>query len=143
MEMTRLIYTSRHKGLSAAVIDNILEGSRANNVRDVVTGALVVGEDSFLQLLEGSRSAIGRCFLRIMQDKRHQDIQIISCGAERRRMFQAWNMHEITAANIKKEILSVYMVNGAYNPSLLSEFAIQDLCWTLSNRNWNVGDEQA
>ena len=141
--MTRLIYTSRHKGLSAAVIDNILEGSRANNVRDVVTGALVVGEDSFLQLLEGSRSAIGRCFLRIMQDKRHQDIQIISCGAERRRMFQAWNMHEITAANIKKDILSVYLVNGDYNPGLLSEFAVQDLCWTLSKGNWSIGSERA
>lgn len=132
MELSRLIYASRHDGLGESDLDTLLEQSRYNNARDVITGALLIGEDSFLQLLEGSRKAVTQCFTRIMQDKRHSDVQIISCGGERRRIFQEWNMYRISPACIGRETMSAYLVNGIYNPALLSEFAVQDLCWTLS-----------
>ena len=138
MQLTRLVYTSKHKGLSPEVIDRILQKSRANNVRDLVTGALLVGESHFMQLIEGSRLDIGRCFVRIMQDKNHHDIQIISCGDVSQRLFQAWNMHLIKASRIKEEILSAYKINGVFNPSAMSEFAIEDLCRTLSSGNWEA-----
>ena len=137
MQLTRLIYTSKHKGLSAETVDRILQKSRANNVRDLVTGALIVGENHFMQLIEGSRLEIGRCFMRIMHDKHHHDIQVISCGDVAQRLFQEWNMHLIKTSRIKEEILSAYKINGAFNASAMSEFAIEDLCRTLSGGNWD------
>jgi len=138
MQLTRLIYTSKQQGLNAQQVDQILQKSRANNVRDLVTGALIVGEDHFMQLLEGSRLNIGKCFMRIMQDRRHDDIQIITCGDVAQRLFQEWNMHLIKASRIKEEIISTYTIGGIFDPSKMSEFAIEDLCRTLAGGNWEA-----
>lgn len=138
MQLTRLIYASKHKGLSPDVVDRILQKSRANNVRDNITGALIVHEKSFMQLIEGSRLEIARCFMRIMQDSSHYDVQVISCGDVAQRLFQEWSMHLIRASRIKEEILSGYKINGAFDPSMMSEFAIEDLCRTLSGGHWEA-----
>ena len=138
MQLTRLVYTSKHRLLNPSVIDKILQKSRANNVRDYVTGALIVGESHFMQLIEGGRLEIGKCLMRIMQDKSHYDIQIISCGDVAQRLFQEWSMHLIKASRIKEEIMSGYKIDGAFNPTMMSEFAIEDLCRTLSEGNWEA-----
>lgn len=138
MQLTRLVYTSKHKGLTPEAIDKILQRSRANNVRDLVTGALIVGDRHFMQLIEGSRLEISRCFMRIMQDRNHYDIQVISCGDVGQRLFQEWSMHMIKASRIKQEIMSGYSINGSFNPALMSEFAIEDLCRTLAKGNWEA-----
>lgn len=138
MQLSRLVYTSKHRGLTADIIDRLLQKSRANNVRDLVTGALVVCEKQFMQLIEGDRIEIGKCFMRIMLDRRHYDIQVISCGDVSQRLFQEWNMHLIKASKIKRNIMSRYTIEGDFNPSLMSAFAIEDLCRTLARGNWEA-----
>ena len=44
MQLTRLIYASKHDGVCDKTIDCILQTSRANNVRWGLTGALVVSD---------------------------------------------------------------------------------------------------
>lgn len=139
MQITRLVYTSRHKGLSQESVDVIVQRSRANNVRDLITGILITGEDYFMQLIEGGRSEISRCFMRITQDRSHHDIQVISCGDVSRRLFQEWNMQLIEASRIRKGIVSCYEADGTFDPSTLSEFAIEDFCRVIANGNWRVG----
>lgn len=138
MNLTRLVYASTHACHDVSTFDAILEKSRSNNARDLITGALVIGETTFLQLLEGPRDAIGRCFARIMQDNRHQDIQAISCGDVAHRLFQDWTLHRIETSKIRQEILTRYYVKGKFNPGLMSEFAIGDLCLTLAEGQWNT-----
>jgi len=138
MNLTRLVYCSRQIGLNADDLDEVMQKVRTNNARDHITGALVVSEGTFMQLLEGSRSAIGQCFARIMKDPRHDDIQIVSCGDVSRRLFRDWSMHLIEASRIKLEIMSRYMVNGQFIPGLISEYAVEDLCRTLSAGNWKA-----
>lgn len=138
MTLTRLVYASHHTGLDAETFDNILRKSRENNARDLITGALIISEGGFMQLLEGSRNAVGQCFVRIMKDNRHDDIQVLSCGDAQRRLFQEWTMHLIKASRIKQDIMARYLVNGVFRPSLMSEFAIVDLCRTLSEGNWEA-----
>ena len=138
MHLTRLIYASRHKPLKPEVIDRILQRSRSNNVRDQVTGALIVTDTHFMQLTEGGRAEISRCLMRVMQDKRHHDIQVISCGDVTQRLFQEWNMHLIEASRIKEDIMSGYRTNGIFDPATMSEFAIEDLCRTLAAGHWQA-----
>lgn len=136
MELTRLIYVSKHKGLSIEALDRILGSSRANNVRDSITGALVIGDRHFVQVLEGSREAVSRCFMRIMCDKRHHDLQVICAGDSANRLFFEWSMHRIATSQIKPQILSGYEVNGVFDPARLTQGDIEDLCRTLSLGNW-------
>ena len=138
MQLTRLIYASNHDGITPEMLDRILQASRANNVRDGITGALVIGERHFLQLLEGDRSAIGRCMMRVMQDNRHHGIQVISTGEVGHRLFYEWSMHSIETSRMKKAILSNYEINGAFDPVRMSQFAIEDLCRVLSAGDWQA-----
>lgn len=132
MQVTRLVYTSRHDTLDAAALDSILKSSLKNNSRELVTGVLVVEESNFLQLIEGSREAIAKCFARIMEDKRHHDVQVISCGDVSRRLFQDWNMRVVDVSEIKQEILSAHCVDGTFQPRIMSEFAVEEFCRALA-----------
>lgn len=136
MQLTRLIYASIHDGIAFEAVDQILQKSRANNDRDGITGALVVGEQSFMQLLEGDRTAVAACFMRIMQDGHHRDIKIISAGDIERRSFLEWSMHLIRASRIKEEIMSRYLIDNRFEPAQMSELAIKDLCQALSVGDW-------
>jgi len=138
MQLTRLIYVSKHKGVDSGSLDRILQASRSNNARDGITGALVIGEQHFLQLLEGERSAIGACFMRITRDTRHHGIQVICSGDEEQRLFVEWSMHRIEASRIKQEIMSRYTINGDFDPIRMSQFAIEDFCRTLSAGDWDA-----
>lgn len=138
MQLTRLIYASFHKGTTANTIDSILRASRSNNVRDRITGALVVDEQHFLQLLEGSRTCVAQCFMRIMQDDRHGDIRIISAGDIVQRQFLEWSMHMIETTQIKRAIMSQYTVDGVFDPTKMSQTAVERLCRTLSGDDWKA-----
>ena len=138
MQLTQLIYASRHDGTAVETLDRVLQTSRANNVRDGITGALVIGDQHFLQLLEGDRAAVGACFMRITRDDRHHGIQVICSSDMDHRLFTEWSMHRIETSRIKQEILSRYTVNGTLNPVRMSQFAIQDLCRTLSAGDWDA-----
>lgn len=138
MQLTRLIYASVHGGISTEVVDEILRQSRKNNERDNITGALVVGGNHFMQLLEGGRTAVSDCFMRIMQDDRHRAIQVIYSGDAERRIFLEWRMHLIEESRINRDILSRYMIDGVFDPTRMSEFAIRDLCRALSAGDWDL-----
>ena len=137
MQLTRLIYASKHDGACDETIDRILQTSRANNVRWGLTGALVVSEHHFLQLLEGDRPAVAECFKRIMLDKRHHDIHLIISGDVVCRTFRAWSMHRIETSRIKAQLLARYTRNGAFDPLRMSQVAIEDMCRVLSNGDWD------
>ncbi len=138
MKLTRLIYASKHDRTAVETLDRILQSSRANNVRDGLTGALVIGETHFLQLLEGDRTAVAQCFMRIMSDKRHHDVHVLSSGDCEHRLFVEWSMHRIETSRIKQEILSRYTIGGVFDPLRMSQVAIEDMCRTLSGGGWDA-----
>ena len=71
MQLTRLIYTSNHGGIEKKDLEEILETSKSNNDKDGITGLLISSDEDFIQLVEGGRTAVSKCFMRIMQDYRH------------------------------------------------------------------------
>ncbi|TGN49788.1 BLUF domain-containing protein [Paracoccus liaowanqingii] len=134
MGLTKLIYASNHGGQSAGALHDILETSRANNKRDGITGVLVAGEEDFMQLLEGEKDAISICFMRIMKDKRHQNIWVIQAGDAVSRLFPKWSMHCIETSRVDKAIMSRYLINGSFFPTEMSQASIEGLCDDLSLR---------
>lgn len=139
MQLTRLVYTSKHEITDAAAFDSILKSSQWNNTLDSVTGVLVVDDANFLQVIEGSREAIAKCFQRIIADKRHHEVQVIACGDVSRRLFQDWNMRLLDVHMIKQEILSAHFVEGRFQPRIMSEFSVEEFCRAISISCSEVG----
>jgi hypothetical protein len=93
----RLVYYSRNliAGGDAALqsnVEQILERSRHNNVRDGITGALLFNGGCFAQVLEGPLDKVEAAFERIQQDDRHGEVSLLALNAIDKRSFPNWAM---------------------------------------------------
>lgn len=73
-------------------IIQILEKSRINNASNNLTGILLIINNTFLQILEGSQSQVEKTFQRITLDKRHENIVKLMDGHIQERSFPLWTM---------------------------------------------------
>ncbi|WP_376097296.1 BLUF domain-containing protein [Roseomonas sp. CCTCC AB2023176] len=74
------------------LLAGLLIQSRRNNVRDGITGALVLSGSVIAQVLEGPREKVEALFERIRWDDRHGQIMIIEQGFVPERAFAEWDM---------------------------------------------------
>lgn len=134
MKLTKLIYTSNHGGLNSDTCDAILQTSRVNNERNGITGVLIVSREDFTQILEGGRTVVSECFMRIIKDDRHHNIRVLLACETEARLFPEWGMHCIKTSRARQKILSHYLIDGVFNPALMSQTDIEDLCQVLAAR---------
>ena len=132
MPPTRLIYVSTRADQTAEAVDAIFDVSQRLNRRDDITGALLVGSEHFVQILEGNREPVSRCMVRIIQDPRHRDVEFVSTNLVPHRLFPQWSLHRINVPALKKNVLQPFLLDGAFQPRRLSQVAIEDLCRLLS-----------
>lgn len=130
MTLTQIAYVSNHSGLAAGVLEDISEISSSNNKRDDITGILVVCDEDFFQILEGERTVVSECIRRIMNDVRHQKINIIFAGDAQTRLFPSWGMH-----NVERDDMLRHMTSGEFDPALISEGEVVSLCLELALTN--------
>ena len=92
----RLIYRSHSLlpdgGKDAAGLAAILKQARAGNAERGITGALMLYDDWFAQVLEGPQAAVETLFARIKQDPRHNSIRLYDAGTVPARLFGKWAM---------------------------------------------------
>lgn len=88
----RLIYCSRRIATDEGVVESILAVARRNNQQEGLTGALLVTDSGFAQVLEGARDAVERAFERIGADRRHAEVTVLSFTPSERRCFADWSM---------------------------------------------------
>jgi len=97
MRLFRISYVSNHGGLSEGAIDDILLRSQSKNRLEGITGTLLFSDQDFFQTLEGDHKAVYNCLMRVLQDKRHRDINILHGAAAHSRIFPQWSMHGVDA----------------------------------------------
>jgi Sensors of blue-light using FAD len=90
----RLIYRSHSKLATKdeAGLADILKVARANNAVLGVTGALMLYDDWFAQVLEGPQAAVETLYARIKRDDRHDAIRLNEAGPAPKRLFGKWAM---------------------------------------------------
>ena len=94
--MYRLIYKSESTvPMNWQTVGKIHATSTRNNDRDDLTGTLLVGRRSFLQVLEGDFEAVNATFARIVRDPRHRRVQLVSFAVVEERMFDEWQMRGV------------------------------------------------
>ena len=134
MPPTRLIYASQRTDQSPAALDAIFEVSQVNNSRDGITGALIVSDEFFVQLLEGDRLLVSECMWRITRNVRHKDIELVAVNLVPHRLFAEWGLHRIDSAAIGRKMLKPFLVDGTFQPKQMTQSAIEGLCRMLSSK---------
>lgn len=91
--MIRLVYLSAAMPtLSQGDLEQILSVSRDNNKASGVTGLLLYGRGSFIQVLEGEAADVDACYERITRDPRHSALLPVLREPIKNRSFANWSM---------------------------------------------------
>lgn len=101
----RLIYRSHslmpatgNTGGDAGLAD-ILRVARTKNAALAVTGALMLYDDWFAQVLEGPKDVVETLFARIRTDPRHEAVRLDEADAVPKRLFEKWAMAVVAEHN--------------------------------------------
>jgi hypothetical protein len=95
----RLIYRSHSRiptDSDRLELGNILRASRANNVRRGVTGALLMYDGWFAQVLEGTHAQVHQLFDVIKVDPRHDAVTVYEEGEVDAPVFARWAMADVS-----------------------------------------------
>ena len=92
VDLKRVIYVSEKTNTSDASLTQIIDASTKNNLETGVTGCLLSGSNSFLQLLEGPRQTIDRLYVTINADSRHKNVVMLTDEDIDERLFASWSM---------------------------------------------------
>ncbi len=105
---------------------DILTVSRKNNSAKNLTGMLLYGEGTFVQVLEGEPEVIQQTYDAICKDTRHKDLIVITINDIDKRNFPDWSMGFRTINHdILKEFEGFkdvrkydFFKNGKHHPAL-------------------------
>jgi Sensors of blue-light using FAD len=115
--LVHLLYASRSAvPLTSALVESLLEKSRANNPRLGITGILCFSEDLFIQVLEGGRDEVCELFNAIVRDDRHHNVRILIYEEIPERRFGSWTMGQVNIAKVNASLLLKYSEKAVLNP---------------------------
>ena len=132
--LVRLLYVSQPVGpVTTTMTTLILEKSAAHNKKENITGVLCQGSGLWLQVLEGERSHVNLLYARIMSDRTHQNVELLSMEEITHRRFGQWSM---ALVYLSKDDPMVQMAHPEFDPYKASAkdafFILDDLIKTGS-----------
>ena len=92
MELKRVIYVSEKTDFSNASLTNIYDVSQQKNQEESITGCLLIGSNSYLQVLEGPSQSVDKLYSKIYNDSRHKNVRNLKDRHIEERMFPSWSM---------------------------------------------------
>jgi hypothetical protein len=117
MTLVRLLYASRAAApVKPDDLASILRQSKANNPSHGITGVLCCSDDTYLQVLEGGRTAVNRLYNRIATDPRHCDVELLSYQQIGERHFAGWSMGQVNVARLNPALLLKYCATARLDP---------------------------
>jgi hypothetical protein len=91
--MIQTAYVSRAAGaMSQESLLSLLQQCLGNNEASGVTGMLLYGNDTFLQVLEGEEAIVDTLVDKIRKDARHSEIRFLYRRPLERRQYTDWSM---------------------------------------------------
>lgn len=76
-------------------VDEIVRSAIDHNLRVGITGALVLVDGRFAQVLEGPRGEVATLMGRIAIDPRHTSVRVVSTSFASERLFPNWGMVQV------------------------------------------------
>jgi len=91
--LRQLVYiSSATRPFNEVELERLLVAVRAKNAQNGITGILLYNDQSFLQILEGTRDDVERTLARILRDPRHAGVTVVQDEVVVERDFSAWDM---------------------------------------------------
>lgn len=132
--LIRLIYCSEANPLrfNGAEMVSIMKASNRNNTEMGLSGLLCFTNQFFLQCLEGERNVVNEIFASIMNDFRHQNVQLMLIEDIKQRDFPDWAMGLVSDSKNIQELITAYVGADEFNPYEITGKAALDLLIELS-----------
>lgn len=92
VELKQVIYISEKTDLSDDSLTSIFDTSQRNNPEKNITGCLLIGSNSYLQLLEGPASTVDELYSKIKKDSRHRNVKKLYEQGIEEKLFSSWSM---------------------------------------------------
>ena len=97
----QVIYVSEKTDTSSNSLTNIYDISQKNNLQSGISGCLLIGSNSYLQLLEGPDSAVEKLYSKIKMDSRHKKVKKLFEQHIEEKSFSSWSMKFAPFNNIE------------------------------------------
>ena len=91
-QLKQVIYVSEISDTSSDSLTNIYDISQKNNSESGISGCLLIGSNSYLQLLEGPDSAVENLYSKIKMDNRHKKVKKLFEQNIEEKLFSSWSM---------------------------------------------------
>jgi hypothetical protein len=91
-QLKRVVYVSKKTDASDTTLKDIIASSKKNNPEEGVTGCLLSGSNTFLQILEGPSDFIDTLYSKISKDNRHENVATLCDENIDERLFLSWSM---------------------------------------------------
>ncbi len=134
MSLIQLIYTStvsetfEEKDLTA-----ILASAKKANAEANITGLLCFDGNFFMQCLEGDRSQINATYAKILNDKRHQALELLAYSTIDKRSYSQWEMGLVPKAALSRPLNLLYTASGLFEPYSMSAASAAQFLRALRN----------
>lgn len=114
LALERIVYISRARGDADSLLMqvDILATSQRNNARDDLTGALMIHDGRFLQVLEGAAQDLDRLMTRLAADRRHEAVTIMQRTPIAERSFAGWAMASVRVTPALENLLRETVAEG-------------------------------
>ena len=99
--LKQVIYVSEKTDTSSDSLTDIYDISQKNNLESGVSGCLLIGSNSYLQLLEGPDSEVEKLYSKIEMDSRHKKVKKLFEQHIEEKLFSSWSMKFAPFNNIE------------------------------------------
>ncbi len=100
-QLKQVIYVSEITDTSSNSLTDIYDISQKNNSESGISGCLLIGSNSYLQLLEGPESAVENLYSKIKVDSRHKKVKKLFEQHIEEKLFSSWSMKFAPFNNVK------------------------------------------
>ena len=90
--LKQVIYVSKKTDTSSDSLTDIYDISQKNNSESGISGCLLIGSNSYLQLLEGPDSEVDKLYSKIKTDSRHKKVKKLFEQHTDEKLFSSWSM---------------------------------------------------
>lgn len=113
--LVQLVFSSVATQESTTDSESILKQGRLHNQARGITGVLCHGYGTYLEALEGERSAVNAVYANILRDKRHRHVQLLDYEEISVRRFPHWSLGSVNLECLNRSTLLKYTCHWPLN----------------------------
>lgn len=133
MYLVSLVYASTTSDqFQSSDVESILASARSHNSARAISGLLCFSNKYFLQCLEGSRAEVNETYLKILNDSRHKNIELLGFREISKRQFAGWSMGYVPKSSLGQELILRYSGSADFAPHQMSAESAHSLLARVS-----------